>query len=419
MDFNDTPEEAEYRAKVRAWLEENAPRGVKGASLGDEDESQMDACKAWQAKKAAAGYAQIRWPKEWGGGGGTTIQSVIFAQEESRMGVQLGGPFAIGLGMCIPTVMATADDETKKRFVGPAVRGETIWCQLFSEPAGGSDVAAIRTRAIKDESSVDANGDFDWVVNGQKIWTSGAHYADYGIVLVRTDPDAVKHKGLTMFWIDMKSPGVQCKTIHQMSGARGFNEVFFTDVRIKDSQRLGALHDGWNVSIITLMNERASVGGGGGARGGGAIKALQVAQKIRDENGEPLSNNSTVREKIAEHYVRAEGLRFTGMRSLTALSQGKTPGPEQSVTKLVQAAGMQDLADFMVDLQDQAGIIRDPSLAVENADFQEMFLGSPGGRIAGGTDEILRNIIAERVLGLPGEIRVDKGIPFKDLPTGR
>ena len=205
MDFNDTPEEAEYRAKVRAWLEENAPRGVKGASLGDEDESQMDACKAWQAKKAAAGYAQIRWPKEWGGGGGTTIQSVIFAQEESRMGVQLGGPFAIGLGMCIPTVMATADDETKKRFVGPAVRGETIWCQLFSEPAGGSDVAAIRTRAIKDESSVDANGDFDWVVNGQKIWTSGAHYADYGIVLVRTDPDAVKHKGLTMFWIDMKS----------------------------------------------------------------------------------------------------------------------------------------------------------------------------------------------------------------------
>jgi alkylation response protein AidB-like acyl-CoA dehydrogenase len=312
MDFNDTPEEAEYRAKVRAWLEENAPRGVKGASLGDEDESQMDACKAWQAKKAAAGYAQIRWPKEWGGGGGTTIQSVIFAQEESRMGVQLGGPFAIGLGMCIPTVMATADDETKKRFVGPAVRGETIWCQLFSEPAGGSDVAAIRTRAIKDESSVDENGDFDWVVNGQKIWTSGAHYADYGIVLVRTDPDAVKHKGLTMFWIDMKSPGMQCKTIHQMSGARGFNEVFFTDVRIKDSQRLGALNDGWNVSIITLMNERASVGGGGGARGGGAIKALQVAQKIRDENGDPLSNNSTVREKIAEHYVRAEGLRFTG-----------------------------------------------------------------------------------------------------------
>ncbi|HMT43974.1 MAG TPA: acyl-CoA dehydrogenase family protein, partial [Chakrabartia sp.] len=330
MDFNDSPEEAAYRAQVRAWLEENAPRDAKGASLGDEDESQMDAAKAWQAKKAAAGYAQIRWPKEWGGGGGTTMQSVIFSQEESRMGVNLGGPFAIGLGMCIPTVMATADDETKKRFVGPAVRGEEIWCQLFSEPAGGSDVAAIRTRAVKD-------GD-DWVINGQKIWTSGAHYAQYGIILVRTDPDAVKHKGLTMFWIDMKSPGIECKTIHQMSGARGFNEVFFTDVRIKDSQRLGALHDGWNVSIITLMNERASVSGGGGAVGGGVNNILKAAQKVAGADGTPLAQDAALREKMADWYVMSEGLRFTGMRSLSALSQGKTPGPEQSISKLVYAS---------------------------------------------------------------------------------
>lgn len=411
MDFNDSPEEGEYRAKVRAWLEENAPRGVKGASLGDEDESQMDACKAWQAKKAAAGYAQIRWPKEWGGGGGTTIQSVIFSQEESKMGVHLGGPFAIGLGMCIPTVMATADDEAKKRFIGPAVRGEEIWCQLFSEPAGGSDVAAIRTRAVKD-------GD-DWIINGQKIWTSGAHYADYGIVLVRTDPDAVKHKGLTMFWIDMKSPGVECKPIHQMSGARGFNEVFFTDVRLKDSQRLGALNDGWNVSIITLMNERASVGGGGGTAGGGAIGLLRAASQVTDEYGEPMSKDRALREKIADWYVKSEGLRFTGMRSLTALSQGKTPGPEQSITKLVYAGMGQDLAAAAVEMQDQYGIIRDEMLSAAHGSYQEAVMGSPGMRIAGGTDEILRNIIAERVLGMPGDIRVDKGIPFKDLPTGR
>ncbi len=419
MDFNDTPEEAEYRAKVRAWLEENAPRGVKGASLGDEDESQMAAAKAWQAKKAAAGYAQIRWPKEWGGGGGTTIQSVIFGQEESRMGVSLGGPFAIGLGMCLPTVMATADDETKKRFVGPAVRGEEIWCQLFSEPAGGSDVAAIRTRAVKDEASIDENGDFDWVINGQKIWTSGAHYADYGILLVRTDPDAVKHKGLTMFWIDMKSPGIECKPIHQMSGARGFNEVFFTDLRVKDSQRLGALNDGWKVSIITLMNERASVGGGGGSPGGGAMSALRLAQKISDENGEPMSRDSAVREKIADWYVKSEGLRFTGLRSLTALSQGKMPGPEASVSKLVQAAGAQDIANEMIELQDQFGILLDEEFAAAGGQFQNMVMGAPGMRIAGGTDEILRNIIAERVLGMPGDIRVDKDLPFKDLPTGR
>jgi alkylation response protein AidB-like acyl-CoA dehydrogenase len=411
MDFNDSPEEAEYRAKVRSWLEENAPKGAKGASLGDEDDSQLEACKAWQAKKAAAGYAQIRWPKEWGGGGGTTIQSVIFGQEESKLGVSLGGPFAIGLGMCLPTVMATADDETKARFVGPAVRGEKIWCQLFSEPSGGSDVAAIRTRAVKE-------GD-EWVINGQKIWTSGAHYADYGILLVRTDPDAVKHKGLTMFWVDMKSVGISCKPIHQMSGARGFNEVFFTDVRVKDSQRLGALNDGWKVSIITLMNERASVGGGGGAPGGGALSALKLAQKMTDEDGEPLSKDRAVREKIADWYVKSEGLRFTGMRSLTALSQGKTPGPEASVAKLVYAANGQDMANKMMELQDQYGIITDEELAAAGGSFQGTVMGAPGMRIAGGTDEILRNIIAERVLGMPGDIRVDKDLPFKDLPTGR
>jgi alkylation response protein AidB-like acyl-CoA dehydrogenase len=411
MDFNDTPEEAAYRSTVRAWLEANAPLGAKGASLGDEDESQMDVAKAWQAKKAAAGYAQIRWPEEWGGGGGTTIQSVIFAQEESKLNISLGGPFAIGLGMCIPTVMATADDDTKKRFIGPAVRGETIWCQLFSEPAGGSDVAAIRTRAIKD-------GD-EWVINGQKIWTSGAHYADYGIVLVRTDPDAVKHKGLTMFWIDMKSPGVECKPIHQMSGARGFNEVFFTDVRLHDSQRLGALNDGWNVSIITLMNERASVGGSGGTAGGGAGALLRAASQVQDVDGEPLSQDRALREKIADWYVRAEGLRFTGMRALTALSQGKMPGPEASISKLVYASMGQDMAATAVEMQDQFGMIRDPEVSASQSAFQEMLMSTPGGRIAGGTDEILRNIIAERVLGMPGDIRVDKNVPFKDMPTGR
>jgi alkylation response protein AidB-like acyl-CoA dehydrogenase len=411
MDFNDSPQEADYRATVRAWLEANAPRGAKGASLGDEDDSQLEACKAWQAKKAAAGYAQIRWPREWGGGGGTAMESVIFSQEEARLGVYLNGPFSIGLGMCIPTVMATADDDTKSRFVGPAVRGETIWCQLFSEPAGGSDVAAIRTKAVKDGE--------DWVLNGQKIWTSGAHYADFGIILVRTDPDAVKHKGLTMFWIDMKAPGITCKPIHQMSGARGFNEVFFTDVRIKDSQRLGALNDGWNVSIVTLMNERASVGGSGGAPGGAALTLLKAASKLDDEFGVPLSKDRAVREKLADWYVASEGLRFTAMRSLSALSQGKTPGPEASISKLVNAGMAQDMAAMAVALQDQFGIIRDAERSPAQAAFQEALIGSPGMRIAGGTDEILRNIIAERVLGMPGEIRVDKSLPFKDLPSGR
>ncbi|HXQ45600.1 MAG TPA: acyl-CoA dehydrogenase family protein, partial [Caulobacteraceae bacterium] len=204
MDFTDSPQEAAYRAKAKAWLETNAPKYARGAdSVGEESDGGVDwddmkRAKAWQAKKAEAGYAQITWPKEWGGGGGTPIESVIFGQEEARFGVG-AGYFQIGLGMCVPTVMAFADEPTKARFVGPALRGEEIWCQLFSEPGGGSDVAAASTRAVRD-------GD-DWVINGQKVWTSGAHYADYGIIIVRTNPDAPKHKGLTMFWLDMKSPG--------------------------------------------------------------------------------------------------------------------------------------------------------------------------------------------------------------------
>lgn len=222
-----------------------------------------------------------------------------------------------------------------------------------------------------------------------------------------------------MFWIDMKSPGIECKPIHQMSGARGFNEVFFTDVRVKDSQRLGALNDGWKVSIVTLMNERASVGGSGGSPGGIAMSALRLAQKVEGEDGQPMSKDSAVREKIADWYVKSEGLRFTGLRSLTALSKGQTPGPEASVSKLVQAAGAQDIANDMLELQDQFGILMDEELAAAGGQFQHMVMGAPGMRIAGGTDEILRNIIAERVLGMPGDIRVDKDLPFKDLPTGR
>src|SRR5260370_23765797 len=219
MDFNDTRGEAAFRAEARAGLEATARRRT-AAKRGDA--AHLAAAKVWQAKKAAAGYAQIAWPKEWGGGGGTPIQSIIFAQEESKY-VQNYGYFQIGLGMCLPTVMAFGEKETKQRFVGPAVRGEEIWCQLFSEPSAGSDVAGVRTRAVRDAG--------DWVINGQKVWTSGAHYSDFGIVLVRTNPNVPKHKGLTMFWLNLTSRGVEVRPIHQMSGGRDFNEEYFTDMR--------------------------------------------------------------------------------------------------------------------------------------------------------------------------------------------
>jgi alkylation response protein AidB-like acyl-CoA dehydrogenase len=370
----------------------------------------MAESKAWQAKKAAAGYAQITWPKEWGGAGGTPVQQVIFNQEEARHPVP-GNPFQIGLGMCVPTVMAFADEATKARFVGPALRGEEIWCQLFSEPSGGSDVAAARTKA---QRAPDGSG--DWLISGQKVWTTGAQFSDFGIVVCRTNPDAPKHKGLTMFWVDMRDPGIEVKPIHQMSGGSGFNEVFFTDVRVKDSQRLGAIDDGWKVSLVTLMNERLAVGGPSGA---GWAQFLEVARGITGLDGAPVLKDQAIREKLADWYVATEGLKHTRNRTMTALSRGQTPGPESSIGKVVSALQMQDLGNAAVEMLDQFGIINDPDLAPLHAGFHASLMSAPGLRIAGGTDEILKNIIAERVLGLPGDIRVDKDVAVKDMPTGR
>jgi alkylation response protein AidB-like acyl-CoA dehydrogenase len=404
MDFNDSPEEAAYRAQVRTWLEANAPKGVRrDERLGGAD---LEQARAFQRKKAEAGYAQITWPKDWGGPGGTPIQQVIYDQEEQRFAIN-SAYFRIGLGMCLPTVVAFADEATKKRFVGPALRGEEIWCQLFSEPAGGSDLAAARTRALRD-------GD-DWVVNGQKIWTSGAQYSDYGILVTRTNLDAPKHKGMTMFWIDMKSPGVEVRPIHQMSGGSGFNEVFFTDVRIPDSQRLGAVDEGWKVSLVTLMNERLSIGAGAAAD---YSAFMELARQV-DLDGQPALKHQALREKIADWYVQTEGLRHTRMRTITALSKGATPGPENSIAKIISAVQAQELGSEAVDMLDQFGIISDPEIALQGGLLPAQWLAGPGSRIAGGTDEILRNIIAERVLGLPGDIRVDKDVAFKDMPAGR
>jgi len=406
MDFNDTPDEAAYRAKARSWLEANAPKRL--AATDEEREPALAEAKAWQARKAAAGYACITWPKEWGGPGGENWQSQIFAQEEARFETP-GNPFQIGLGMCLPTIMTAGAEADKQRFVGPALKGEEIWCQLFSEPSGGSDVAASRTRAVLAD-----DGSGDWIINGQKVWTSGAHYSDYGILITRTDPNVPKHRGLTMFWVDMKDPAIDVRPIHQMSGASGFNEVYFTDLRVKDSQRIGPVGDGWRVSIVTLMNERNAIGGGSSQH----RQIFDLASNIATLAGSGIKD-AALREKVADWYVQAEGLKLTRLRTQTALSRGQTPGPEASIGKVVTAPLMQDVANTAVELEDQFGIIADPAVAPLRAIFQSMLLSAPGMRIAGGTDEILKNIIAERVLGLPQDVRVDKNVAFKDIPTGR
>ena len=412
MDFEDSPEEAKFRAEVRAWLDANAKKRVKREISADDMENgaanEMAASKAWQKTKAQAGYARITWPKGMGGIGGTPMQSIIFNQEEAKYDVAGGGPFGIGLGMCIPTLMAYGSEESKKRYVWPAVQGDEIWCQLFSEPAGGSDVANLRTRAEK-------NGD-TWTINGSKIWTTGAQFSDYGIILTRTDPNVPKHKGLTMFYLSMKSPGVDIRPIKQASGGSGFNEIFFTDVKIPDSQRLGEVGNGWTVALTTLMHERLAVGGG---QGGGldVPQLMQLARSLELEDG-PAIKNAAVREKIADWYVRSAGLRYTTLRTMTALSRGQQPGPEASIAKIVVASKLQDLSAFAMDLEGEAGILQGPDAPMHGM-FQGGWLSSPGLRIAGGTDEILRNIIAERVLGLPQDIRVDKEVPFNKIPTGR
>jgi alkylation response protein AidB-like acyl-CoA dehydrogenase len=404
MDFNDTPDEAAFRAEARTFLQANAEpksRARPVLRLGDLGGDAVAQCKAWQAKKADAGFAAITWPKRFGGREASPILQVIYHQEEENYAVPRG-LFEIGLGMCIPTMMAYAQPEQLDRYVRPALRGEEVWCQLFSEPAGGSDLAALRTRAERD-------GD-DWIINGQKIWTSGAHLSDFGIIVVRTDPNVPKHAGLSFFFLDMRSPGIEIRPIHQMSGASHFNEVFFTDVRVPDAQRLGAVGQGWQVSLTTLMNERLAVG---------EVHRPDVEDLLELARALMLSGNGAVRERVADWYARTQGLKFTRFRTMTALSRGQTPGPENSIHKLVNASKLQDIASYGLDLMGMAGLVMDDDLAEAYAMFQQALLSSPSARIAGGSDEILRNIIAERVLGLPADIRVDKDRPFSQVPTGR
>jgi acyl-CoA dehydrogenase len=411
MNFDDTPQEAAFRAEARAWISANAPKELEAelsqptvGRIALKDRDILVESKKWQKKKAEAGWACLHWPKEYGGRGASPIERVIWQQEEGIYG-KLEGVFLIGQGMCGPTVMAFGSDADKAKYLPRLASGEDVWCQLFSEPSAGSDVAGLRTRAEK-------KGD-DWIINGQKVWTTGAHFSDYGIVITRTDPNQPKHKGLTMFFLDMKTPGVEVKPIKQANGQSEFNEVYFTDVKISDSQRLGAVNDGWNVSLTTLMNERMSIGA---RQSTGFPELFAFCSNLMLEDGLAIDDKN-VRSKLANWAVKASGLKYTSYRSISALSRGERPGPENSIGKLVAGTMLQDIAMFAMDLQGAAGVLTDADSVAAAGQFQSMLLRSPSDRIAGGTDEILRNIIAERVLGLPSDIRVDKDVPFNAIPT--
>ncbi|SHN48155.1 acyl-CoA dehydrogenase family protein [Cryptosporangium aurantiacum] len=401
MDFDDTPDEAAWRTEVCSFLEQHREE------LGTRNERSFDrdVARARQALLYDAGFVGVTWPTEVGGRGGTPMQQAIIDQEVARLGIP-GLINLIGIGMCGPTVIVHGSDDQKSRYLKRLLRADDIWCQLFSEPASGSDLAALRTKAVRDS-------DGSWRVNGQKVWTTLAHLADYGILLTRTDPDVPKHRGLTMFVVDMKAPGVTVRPLRQMSGGADFNEVFFDDVIISDAERLGDVGEGWRVALTTLMSERLSLGGGGTTIGPGAeAVARHVAAHL---DGLSADRQVLARQELGRGYVAALGTRYTGYRQLSKISRGELPGPEASAGKLSSTRTARDLADLAVR------VLGDDARVASSRDgsdtWQDLQAVLPGMAIAGGTDQVLRNIIGERVLGLPAEPRADKGVTFTQSLT--
>lgn len=394
MDFDDTPEEAAWRQRVRGFLEEHPDDVVHGRDRHT-DAAGAAARQRWQAQLYDAGFVGITWPAEYGGQGGTPMQQVIVNQELSRAG---SAPLvnAIGLGMCGPTIIAHGTEEQKRRHLRPLLRADEVWCQLFSEPAAGSDLAGLQTRALPD-------GD-GWRIRGQKVWTSAAQYSRFGLLIARTDPSLPKHAGLTMFLVDMHQPGVTVRPLRQMTGDAHFNEVFFDDAAVPRENLLGEVNGGWRVAITTLMNERLAIGGGGSEMWASTDSLLRLAARRLPDL--PPDQRALVKDQLGRAVVLSMAQRYTGYRRLTAVSQGRMPGPEASVGKLSLVAlghlaaeiGMRLLGDDALFGADASGDDR----------WQYSMAMFPGLAIAGGTNEILRNVVGERVLGLPPEPRPDK-----------
>ncbi len=401
MDFSDTPEEAAFRAEVRAWLDANG--GALQSTAPDElyIEADIERCRQWQRKKADAGYAHIVWPREYGGMGGTWMQAAIFDQEERRLPRPFNY-FSVGIGQCLPPIM-TYGSEEQKQLIPRTLQGDLIWCQLFSEPSAGVDLAAVRTRAVREGDS--------WKISGQKVWTSGAHVSDYGILLARTDPELPKHNGLTFFVVDMRLVGVEVKPIKQISGQSEFNEVFLDGVVLPDSCRLGEVNQGWQVAMHALSAERFKRLN---TRMPSMLSVLDLAQHC-DIEGKSAIERDDVRQYLAGALANQCALENFMARILTVLSEGGELGGEASILKLMSCQLNQDLSAYAMDLFGEEGTILDEQTHALQDELYDAYLWTPGLRIAGGADEILMNIIAERTLGLPGSPRLDKGKAFKDL----
>ena len=396
MDFTLTPEQQSFRDEVRSWLGKNLPKDwtsrVQAASDVPREEA-YDFLRQWQRKMYEAGFVGLTWPKESGGRGLSFMEEMIL-QEEMALAKAPPVLNILAVGMAGPTVNAYGTEEQKKRYPPKMLSCEEIWCQGYSEPNSGSDLAALQTRAVKD-------GEY-YVINGQKVWTSLAHIADWMMLLARTDPDAPKHKGITYFLLDMHAPGVTVKPLKQITGDAEFNEVYFDNVRIHESQILGGLNNGWAVGLTTLMYERLALGFGLQVRLRIALDGLVDLARRSSKNGTPATKDPVTRQKLAQLWIDTEVFKYTGARAITKLLKGELPGPEASTGKMMWVEGHQRLQEMAMELEGPySQLTKGSRWAVENGLWQYGFLRSRANSIEGGTTEIQKNIIGERVLGLP------------------
>jgi alkylation response protein AidB-like acyl-CoA dehydrogenase len=412
------------RAEARAWFESNWDPDL---SLGE-----------WWERLAQSGWAFPTWSPDWYGRGLSSDLAAVVAEERTRAGA-FGPPSGIGVMMAGPTLVTHATDEQKRRFLPNMVSGREVWCQLFSEPGSGSDLASLQARAVRD-------GD-EWIVNGQKVWTSGAQFSRWGILIARSNPDQPKHKGVTYFVIDMDQPGIEVRPLREMTGGATFNEVFLTNARVPHENVIGDVDEGWGVAVTTLAHERNSLGAGGmgGMGGGGALFGspdldARVGDVAAQGGGGELSgfsmfagggasmikllpqmlgrgDDALVRQDVARLYTLVEIARYTGLRAQAAAARGERPGPAVSTGKLMASTIVRTLRDAGLAMEGASGMLSG-SDAPFNGMLQMLALFSPAVSIAGGTDQVQRNIIGERVLGLPAEPRVDKDLPFRELKVG-
>ena len=408
----------DYAADARTFLNANAERkeskkkfvwgeGSDNVSMFEERsrESELEMlrkAKEWQAKRFDNGFTWITGPAEYGGAGLTNAHERAYNAVEREYKTPPLGAFQIGLGMVAPTILAHASQSARDTYLRAMWRGDIVGCQLFSEPGAGSDLASLQSKAERD-------GD-EWVVTGQKVWTSGAQYSDIGEIICRTDVGLPKHKGLTGFIVDMHAPGIEIRPLRQMTGGASFNEVFFNEVRVPDDHRLGDVNNGWNVALTTLMNERASIGSTDGSETSMHTRLLEMVRHFE------LDQDPIVREMLADLYINTKVAGFTTQRATDKMRAGQMPGPEMSIGKMALVNNQKKLNDLIAH-------VLGAKLVVDTGEWgtyswSQLLLGAPGMRIAGGSDEVMRNIVGERVLGLPKDVGIDSKSAFRDIKVG-